>query len=47
MTSGHLFPQGQFFLSSLWGAEGLLPLLPEEQVPKGRAAEDVGGGADQ
>lgn len=44
---GHLLHQGQFLLSGLWGAEGLLPLLPKEQVPKGRAAEDVGGGADQ
>lgn len=44
---GHLLHQGQFLLSGLWGAEGLLPLLPKEQVPEGRAAEDVGGGADQ
>lgn len=42
-----LLPQGQLLLTSLRGAEGLLPLLPEEQVPEGRAAEDVGGGAGQ
>lgn len=47
LTSGHLLLQGQFLLTSLRGAEGLLSLLPEEQVPEGRAAEDVGGGADQ
>lgn len=47
LTSRHLLRQGQFLLSGLRGAEGLLPLLSEEQVPKGRAAEDVGGGADQ
>lgn len=46
LTSGRLL-QGQFLLSRLRGAEGLLPLLPEEQVPEGGAAEDVGGGADQ
>lgn len=47
LTSGYVLCQGQFLLSSLRGAEGLLPLLPEEQGPQGRAAEDVGGGADQ
>lgn len=47
LPSGHLLCQGQLLLSSLRGAEGLLPLLPEEQVPEGGATEDVGGGADQ
>lgn len=42
-----LLPQGQLLVASLRGAEGLLPLLPEEQVPEGAAAEDVGGGAGQ
>lgn len=30
LPSGHLLCQGQFLLSSFRGAEGLLPLLPEE-----------------